>query len=32
VINHGADPNGAFFTLDKSAEAGFLAKRPYASY
>lgn len=32
VINHGADPNGAFFTLDKPAEAGFLAKRPYTSY
>lgn len=32
VINHGADPNGAFFTLNKPAESGFLAKRPYTSY
>lgn len=32
VINHGADPNGAFFTLNGPANGGFLAKRPYTSY
>lgn len=26
---HGADPNGAFFTVGKPAGSGFLAKRPY---
>ena len=26
---HGADPNGAFFTVGKPAGSGFLAERPY---
>ena len=32
VVNHGADPNGTFFTLNGPANGGFLAKRPYTSY
>ena len=31
VVNHGADPNGMFFTLDRPAESGFLAERPFTS-
>ena len=29
VRTHGADPNGAFFTVGEPAAAGFLAERPY---
>lgn len=29
VAKHGADPNGAFFTVGKPAGSGFLAERPY---
>ena len=29
VINHNADPNGFFLTLNSPATSGFLAKRPY---
>lgn len=29
VKTHGADPNGAFFTVGKPAGSGFLAERPY---
>ena len=29
VAKHGADPNGAFFTVGEPATAGFLAERPY---
>lgn len=29
VRTHGADPNGAFFTVGKPAGSGFLAERPY---
>lgn len=29
VINHNADPNGFFLTLNNPATSGFLAKRPY---
>ena len=29
VAKHGADPNGAFFTIGKPAGSGFLAERPY---
>lgn len=29
VINHNADPNGFFLTLNGPATSGFLAKRPY---
>lgn len=31
VVNHGADPNGAFFTLGNPAQNGFLSKRPWSS-
>jgi hypothetical protein len=29
VVNHGADPNAAFFTIGKPAEEGFLSNRPF---
>ena len=31
VVNHGADPNGAFFTLGDAAKSGFLKDRPWTS-
>ena len=31
VVEHGADPNGMFFTVGDPAEAGFLSKRPFLS-